>query len=36
MAKALGVTPEEEHKTGLHTLSKVRLDKKFHCMMLNP
>ncbi|KAK0449122.1 ribosomal protein L10-domain-containing protein [Armillaria borealis] len=22
MAKALGVTPEEEHKTGLHTLSK--------------
>ncbi|KAK0244254.1 ribosomal protein L10-domain-containing protein [Armillaria nabsnona] len=22
MAKALGITPEEEHKTGLHTLSK--------------
>jgi hypothetical protein len=25
MAKALGTTPEEEHRPGLHVLAKVRL-----------
>lgn len=25
MAKALGLTPEEEHCTGIHKLAKVRL-----------
>ena len=31
MAKALGMTPEEEHKTGLHKLAQVRTICRMHC-----
>lgn len=30
MAKALGTTPEEEHRPGLHKLSQVRTDDLLH------
>jgi hypothetical protein len=34
MAKALGTTPEEEHRMGLHNLAKVRSQLFSNCSRL--